>query len=420
MAAVDISVAKRPFSSLDSAGIMTDRPLKKTERSHEENQERAYIAASRRADRSLEARIMSAQLASNIHKKRTGKGFKITPEIVMKEEMYEEEEDEIPHHYRAFAKGRAGSLDLGYRSNAYPSSNAALASLEHYAEIERRFAEEFPQLQRSRWTARSVPPPPFQQAPSSQVPQIPTTVSFQAAVMPQYQPDGTTSSGSQASSETQDPSSYPMPPAPLEGSLSPPDLGSESASLASTSSNPPLPSFDADGERPAKRRWTMAGILDDPSLPVPSFPVLTDPSLPFSSELPQEKSMTAIDPNLTDSFATFFLGGGGGGGGDMLGTEPLPGWDNFCNSFSITGQGQASLAATAGFDEVSNFAEPTATSADISPRQSPANPAEQPDGDHAAASSESWDAWLNIDDDLPPAQDSIVAKGIVVGGEAGK
>ncbi|CAG8222713.1 unnamed protein product [Penicillium olsonii] len=59
-------------------------------RSREENQERAFIAASRRKDRSLDARLESANRASLLHKKRTGKAFHITKEIVEKEAMYEE------------------------------------------------------------------------------------------------------------------------------------------------------------------------------------------------------------------------------------------------------------------------------------------------------------------------------------------
>jgi hypothetical protein len=59
-------------------------------RSREENQERAFIAASRRKDRSLDARLESANRASMLHKKRTGKGFHITKEIVEREAMYEE------------------------------------------------------------------------------------------------------------------------------------------------------------------------------------------------------------------------------------------------------------------------------------------------------------------------------------------
>lgn len=75
----------------------------KTERTHEENQERAYIAASRRSDRSLEARVESARRASEIHKKRTGKAFRITEQDVMNEEMYEEEDDDLSA--RAYARG---------------------------------------------------------------------------------------------------------------------------------------------------------------------------------------------------------------------------------------------------------------------------------------------------------------------------
>ncbi|CAJ0839156.1 6681_t:CDS:2 [Entrophospora sp. SA101] len=59
-----------------------------------ENQERAYIAASHRGDRSIEARIESARKASEIHKKRTGKALRITPEDVRNEEMYQEVDEE--------------------------------------------------------------------------------------------------------------------------------------------------------------------------------------------------------------------------------------------------------------------------------------------------------------------------------------
>ncbi|KAK3720570.1 hypothetical protein LTR37_003619 [Vermiconidia calcicola] len=79
------------------------KPIKpeRTLRSHEENQERAYIAASRRSDRSLEARVESARRASDIHKKRTGRALRVTEQDVMNEEMYEEEDDDIPWRYRS-------------------------------------------------------------------------------------------------------------------------------------------------------------------------------------------------------------------------------------------------------------------------------------------------------------------------------
>ncbi|OQD75231.1 hypothetical protein PENDEC_c008G00126 [Penicillium decumbens] len=67
-----------------------DQDVSPIPRSREENQERAFIAASRRKDRSLDARLESANRASMLHKKRTGKAFHITKEIVEKEAMYEE------------------------------------------------------------------------------------------------------------------------------------------------------------------------------------------------------------------------------------------------------------------------------------------------------------------------------------------
>ncbi|OXV09925.1 hypothetical protein Egran_02312 [Elaphomyces granulatus] len=65
-------------------------------RSREENQERAFVAASRRKDRSLDARLESAYRASILHKQRTGKALNITKEIVEDEAMYEEVDERLP------------------------------------------------------------------------------------------------------------------------------------------------------------------------------------------------------------------------------------------------------------------------------------------------------------------------------------
>src|ERR1019366_8143854 len=87
--------------------------VNQTERTHEENQERAYIAASRRSDRSLEARVESARRASEIHKRRTGRSLRVTEEDVRNEEMYEEEDDDLPLQYRHLtAHLRTGNPDF--------------------------------------------------------------------------------------------------------------------------------------------------------------------------------------------------------------------------------------------------------------------------------------------------------------------
>lgn len=111
----------------------TEKPKSKPQdaRTHEANQERAYVAASRRSDRSLEARIQSARLASEIHKKRTGKGFKITTEAVLNDAMYEEEEE--PRTAR-----------LPYATTNYQN----FAMDQHYQRVNAQFAEAFPGLSR--------------------------------------------------------------------------------------------------------------------------------------------------------------------------------------------------------------------------------------------------------------------------------
>ncbi|TKA72911.1 hypothetical protein B0A49_08439 [Cryomyces minteri] len=90
------------------------------ERTHEENQERAYIAASRRSDRTLGARIQSARRASEVHKRRTGRSLRITEQDVTNEEMYEEEYDNLPMQYRRLTTHlQTGSADFNRRHAAY-------------------------------------------------------------------------------------------------------------------------------------------------------------------------------------------------------------------------------------------------------------------------------------------------------------
>ncbi|KJZ77159.1 hypothetical protein HIM_03480 [Hirsutella minnesotensis 3608] len=145
-----------PRRSLDvgqgDPSVPMDKSQRKSERSHEENQERAYIAASRRADRSIEARVQSARMASEIHKKRTGKSFRITEEIVMKEEMYEEEDDDLPRSYRLLGSHmQTDSPEFNSRVEAYLSNRVAMSALLARTndewrenEINRLFAQSFP------------------------------------------------------------------------------------------------------------------------------------------------------------------------------------------------------------------------------------------------------------------------------------
>ena len=109
---------------------------------------RAYIAASRRSDRSLEARIESARRASEIHKKRTGRALRITEQDVVNEEMYEEEDDDLPAQYRRLtAHLQTNSVDFNRRLHAYLASQhatrAALASQYDHA-VSNSYMQQLP------------------------------------------------------------------------------------------------------------------------------------------------------------------------------------------------------------------------------------------------------------------------------------
>ncbi|KAI3319016.1 hypothetical protein HD806DRAFT_300030 [Xylariaceae sp. AK1471] len=141
-------MGKRSYDTSDNVSTNAKWPpakVQKTERSHEENQERAYIAASRRADRSLEARVQSAKMASEIHRKRTGRGLKVSEDIVLKEEMYEEMEDDTPRPYMYLtAHLQTGSSELNRRVNDFVTGKTAMASQARYNHVNKLFGEAFP------------------------------------------------------------------------------------------------------------------------------------------------------------------------------------------------------------------------------------------------------------------------------------
>ncbi|OCL11947.1 hypothetical protein AOQ84DRAFT_171432 [Glonium stellatum] len=157
--------------------VAAAKPVK-TERTHEENQERAYIAASRRSDRSLEARIESARRASEIHKKRTGRALRVTEQDVVNEEMYEEEDDDLPAQYRRLtAHLQTNSVDFNRRLHAYLASQhatrAALAAQCGYP-ISNSYMQPFPdatqfphQMMQPVTPSQMLPPQMFHQSPQS-------------------------------------------------------------------------------------------------------------------------------------------------------------------------------------------------------------------------------------------------------------
>lgn len=88
---------------------------------------RAYIAASRRSDRGLGARLESARRASEIHHKRTGRALRVTEADVLNDEMYEEI-NPLPIEYRrlsAHLQTQTPRVDFDRRLLSYLSTQVA-------------------------------------------------------------------------------------------------------------------------------------------------------------------------------------------------------------------------------------------------------------------------------------------------------
>jgi hypothetical protein len=108
-------------------------------------------------------------MASEIHKRRTGKAFRITEEIVMKEEMYEEEEDDFPRSYRLLSPSmQTSSAEMNSRVETYLTNRVAMSQLLEADwrdnAINKAFAETFPNvrplaqsLQSQRWSTPGYP-----------------------------------------------------------------------------------------------------------------------------------------------------------------------------------------------------------------------------------------------------------------------
>ncbi|KAI9147771.1 hypothetical protein HJFPF1_12802 [Paramyrothecium foliicola] len=281
------------IGKFDMASMPSDKVQRKTERSHEENQERAYIAASRRADRSIEARVQSARMASEIHKKRTGKGFRITEEIVMKEEMYEEEEDEFPRSYRLLGSHmQTSSPEMNFRVEAYLSNRVAMSALLARTnddwrenEINRLFAQSFPNVgkQAQQMSQRmSNPEYPGQTVQREDASQSPISPTF-SHVNYQQQPATTTQAQHRRSTSCVAPSE----PTSQDGGVSPPAL---------------TPGSNGSHSAETPRTWST------PSLSHTMPTAYNTTESPFTTELPAEAKMLLGGVDMNNAFTQSLYG----------------------------------------------------------------------------------------------------------------
>lgn len=163
----------------------------------------------------------SAYKASAMHKRRTGKGFKLSEEIVKNQEMYEEDDDELPR--RSFAI----PPPVPMLTNPSSIKDTAAAKLAEQAEVERIFDQQFPGYSaclRSRrfsqpllfsaaqnnWVAHQFPQAPvLQGAPAAQSP--PITSSYPSHSLPPIAADEPISPALNSSPEPDSPYTPPPP-----------------------------------------------------------------------------------------------------------------------------------------------------------------------------------------------------------------
>ncbi len=95
-----------------------------------------YIAASRRSDRSLTARVESARKASEVYKQRTGHSLRVTEQDVVNEEIYEEEDNDFPVLCRQDTTNlETGSAEFNTRLSTYLTNHNDVRNALEYAVI---------------------------------------------------------------------------------------------------------------------------------------------------------------------------------------------------------------------------------------------------------------------------------------------
>lgn len=229
-------------------------------------------------------------MASEIHKKRTGKAFHITEEIVIKEEMYEEEEDDFPRSYRLLGPHmQTSSAEMNSRVETYLTNRVAMSKLMSATEqdwrdnaVNRAFAEMFPNADQQaqslshRWSTPGYTMPMQQQSGRLQNTQDP-------AMNPNFQP---VNYGQGNGHEERSHLFSGVSPSELgnDGGMSPPDL---------------TPGSESHPETPQSQ--STAGFGD--FIPSNLMEYGTSGSV-FTSELPAEAKMMMGGVDMNNSFGS--------------------------------------------------------------------------------------------------------------------
>jgi hypothetical protein len=311
-------------------------------------------------------------MASEIHKKRTGKGFKISEEIVMKEEMYEEEDDDLPRQYRALAAHlHTSSPEMNNRLTAYLTNRVAMASLARQQEVNRMFAEQFPHAsQISNQLSQSVYYQPLQ----TNQPLSPVSTQYPGNY--EQSPSSPSFSRDRSQSVPQGPMLSPHPLSVHQQKHSP---GTRHASIDET----PLPhqmsmaSFAQSYNFPPS---ATGNVPVDPSLSMQSPP---PSSSVFTSELPPETKMLG-NFEMSDPMYNVFMGGMDGG--ELMGSEGYYAFMHHRKDLAIPSSESQDFYPrhTSGPQSTTQFAAYTGEPSRI--------------GTPGGGDGDPWENWVNTDD----------------------
>ena len=282
----------------------------------------AYIAASRRSDRSLEARVESARRASEIHKRRTGRSLRVTEQDVVNEEMYEEEDDDLPMQYRRLtAHLQTGSADFNRRLSAYLTNHVAMRSALDQA-ITNSYAQQYPNAPQFAHNQTTFPSPMLQNMPQYQQ-RSPHSYGqpYPTPGTPGYRPGHQARSISHPHPQS-NPVFSPHMPTPSSAPSSAHIATRRTSEASKASSHSPMQPRTSVPQTPQSHdtpKEEPAGQMKAParSSPIPNEPTFQNmngyPNIsPFTMTLPVESQMLlngALDPN--DPMTSALMGGPG-------------------------------------------------------------------------------------------------------------
>lgn len=272
--------------------------------------DRAYIAASRRSDRSLDARIESARRASEIHEQRTGRPLSVTKEDVLNEEMYEEVIPLPTSHWHSVPSMQTGDADFDRKFLAYLGSHLATRGAHSQAVAPYWQGDLTTHDHQTPFANPSLPPTPFSQDVGQQPKQTAWSIDAQRNTMrpskfrhtpyPLAIPNPDTSHYPQADLQAfqgpdftqqyiNSPCDSPLQVVPLEERLMSSTAGSNTSSpLTSTGTSPTLPrlqssdtlSTHSSNATPDNRYYHHR----NPGTPRGSSPTIGYPSQPSASQ----------------------------------------------------------------------------------------------------------------------------------------